>query len=149
RGLRRERLRERLRLVELEGHQRELLLADLDLEREVVGLCLRLRLLGREVADATVRRVDRGLELVRGDLVALSVRAALRDGALELFLAAEGVLERVVSAGRSLHPDDEGDRGQRDKSRAEGPLPPAPTSPAVPGSSHRPRIVPFGARVGQ
>src|SRR5258706_15716977 len=149
RGLRRERVRERLGLIQLEGHERELLFADLDLEREGVGLRLRVGLLRGEVGDAGVRGVHRRLVLVRRGLVALGVGARVLRGALELFLTAERVPQWVVGPRGLLLADDQRKGGQRDECRADAALPPTPTSPADPGSSHGPRMVPSRPPGGQ
>src|SRR5439155_18805586 len=93
-----------------------------------------------ELRAAGIRIVDRGLELIRGLLVALGVLARHGDRTRQLFLAAERVLERVVGGRGDLLADEEGERRQRDDGRAQSALPP-PTSPAVPGSHSR-RMVP-------
>src|SRR5712692_975008 len=149
RGLRAQRLGEGLRLGQLERDERELLLTDLDLEPQRVGLRLGVGLLRGEVGDARVRGVHRGLEVRGRALVALEVGARVLDGALELILAPEGFLERVVGTGGGLLADDEGERRQRDERRAESALPPTPTSPNASGSSHARRMVPSGLLLGQ
>src|SRR6185503_16747140 len=108
---------------------------------ERLGLALRIRLLLREIRDAGVRGIHRGLELVRGLLVALGVLARDRDGALERLFAAQGFLEWVVCGSRDLLADEQSNGRQRDDGRAQPALPP-PTSPAIPGSIHE-RMVPL------
>src|SRR5207244_5299682 len=146
-GLGAERVRDGVRLVELERDERELLFGDLDLEPQRLGFRRGGGLLVGELRDARIRIVDGGLELIRGLLVALGVLAGHGDRTRQLFLAAECLLERVVGRGGDLLTDEEGERRQRDDRRAQSALPP-PTSPAVPGSHSR-RMVPLWATAGQ
>src|SRR6266542_4541229 len=142
-----ERRRERACLVELERHERELLLRDLDLVPQRLGRALGLFLTSSEARDPRVGGIDGGLELVRGLAVTLGVRPRDGDGALELFLAPHRLLQRIVRGDRHLLADEQGECRQRDDRRAQSALPP-PTSPAVPGSIHA-RMVPSGLAAGQ
>ena len=99
-GLRVQRIRERAGLIELERDERELLLGDLDLVEELVGLGLRRVLLRRELRDPRIRLADDRLELAGRGLVACGVGARDLDGALELLLALERFGERVVGGSR-------------------------------------------------
>src|SRR6266545_2285853 len=148
RGLGGQRVRERAGLVELERDEGQLFFGDLDLEAERLRLRLRVGLLFGEVGDARVGRVDGGLKLICRLLVAFGVLPRHGDGALELFLAPEGILERIVGRGGHLLADEEGEGSQRDDGRAQPALPPR-TSPDVPGSSHRRRMFPLRAATGQ
>src|SRR5688572_20150330 len=140
RGLRGEGIEHRLRLVQLERDELELLLGDLDLDGEGIGLVLRVRLARGEVADARVGLADRGLVLRRGLLVALDVRARYLDGTLEILLAAERLLERIVGERLRLHR--EHDEGRRQYGYQQAPAAPrSTTSPVRPGSSHTPPIL--------
>ena len=73
--LRAERRDERVRLVDLEAHELQLLLGDLDLVAELFGLGLRGVGLPLQILDHGVGVVDGGLELIRGLPVALGIRA--------------------------------------------------------------------------
>src|SRR5687767_1164346 len=140
RGLRGEGIEHRLRLVQLERDELELLLGDLDLDGEGIGLVLRVRLARGEVADARVSLADCGLVLRRRLLVALDVRAGYLDGALEILLAAERLLERIVGERLRLHR--EHDEGRRQYGYQQAPAAPrSTTSPVRPGSSHTPPIL--------
>src|SRR5688572_32148499 len=134
RGLRGEGIEHRLRLVQLERDELELLLGDLDLDGEGIGLVLRVRLARGEVADARVGLADRGLVLRRGLLVALDVRAGYLDGTLEILLAAERLLEgsfggaRLRIQGTTRGEPRTGTREARRRRRS----PPPPSGPGGP-----------------
>src|SRR5207245_1313673 len=77
------------------------------------------------------------------------VRARERDRASEILFALQGFGEGVVGRGRCAEAAKERRDGERDNGRAGGALPPAPTSPANPGSSHAGRIVALPRGHGQ